>query len=181
MKNRLLLVSLLASLLCLSYFQPSATKAEAKGTTQPSTNPAADHQAQEADPEFRKGREQARKDLAAGKLGQRLPIPEAFFLEWEVGENKDANLVAYYKAFVADRFGVICEEFIFIPNYTDELKQADGYNGQMLPVIEKRFGKDVLHKAWVEACNTPSEKRDAYLKARAASQKKPAPATQPAH
>lgn len=179
MKNTLSLIAItLFCVACLLNFSVNEARSRA---AEPSTGPSPTSQQANADPDFLKGQQAARKDLASGILGEKLPIPEAFMLEWMDKESEDANLLPYYQAIVADRYGVKSGEVVFIPNRNDNLHWANGYNHEMRPAIERRCGHDALDKAWKEACYTSTKKRATYLDARATRQKaKNSPATHPA-
>jgi hypothetical protein len=145
---------------------------------QPATQPA-----REATPPpaanaaFEAGRALAKKDRGANIVGEKLPVPETFLMMWMMPDSSDANLLEYYQAIVADRFGVKSEEVMFHAGLTDPIDWAHGYNAEMQPDVEKRAGAHGMNKAWKEACATSKAKRAKYLEQR---QTKGNPATQPA-
>jgi hypothetical protein len=153
--RRLILIAFIAGCLCAIPMQYGWS---AGPSTQPATKPA--------DPDVEEGRAKARQDLEAGKLGEALAIPETFLMSFWSPHSKDRNLLEYYQAVVADRYGVKSETVMFHSASPGRRAWACGYNDVMNPEIEKRFGKDVMNKAWVEACHMAADKRDEYLTAR---------------
>lgn len=123
-------------------------------------------------PDLKAGRDQARKDLAVGKLVYQQPIPETFLRSWEMEsflrpEKSDANLVDYYAAVLADRYTIEHQIFMYhVGTPAEERCRVEGYNQEMTATIEKRFGVGILDTVWKEACETPSAKREEYLKPR---------------
>jgi hypothetical protein len=158
----LLLLSLLLT--------PPLLAANQKPATRPATQPTA---ADNPDPDFQKGRARARQDLQANTLGELLPIPETFLLQWHPG-SPDANLVEYYQAVAFDKYGVKVGTVMFNAASPDRRMFALGYNQEMSSRLEKRCGAGALDALWKRACNTPSAKRAQYLKHRP-----PKPATRP--
>ncbi|MDB5295630.1 MAG: hypothetical protein JWO31_1613 [Phycisphaerales bacterium] len=135
------------------------------GTTGPATRPGDAPAGAEAaaDPEAAAGRAKARADLAAGVLAEVVPIPEALLLGWARPGSGDSNLFDYYRAVVADRYGVRTDWVMFHAGLAAPVAWAGGYNAEMGPAIEARSGRGVMARAWREACRTPSATRAKYL------------------
>jgi hypothetical protein len=86
-------------------------------------------------------------------LGYRLPVPEAFLLEWEDRESEDKDLLEYNGALLADRYGIRFDWVMFHAASPQGRAKAVAYNEEMIPAIVKKFGSDVTDKTWKEACN----------------------------
>jgi len=164
----------LTTLLLALLLAPPLLAARKTPTTRPATQPAA---ADNPDPDFQKGRARARHDLQSNTLGELLPVPETFLLQWSRDE-PDANLVPYYQAIALDKYHVKVEPVMFNAASPDRRMFALGYNAEMRPHLDKQIGPKTLDKLWHQACNTPTAKRAQYLKTRAAKSH-PKPATQP--
>jgi hypothetical protein len=117
--------------------------------------------------EIAAGRAEARKDLAAGELGYRMPVPEMFLLSSMGDHNDDAHLFDFYETVLRDRFGVKLRIVMYhAATPPEERCRAQGYDEEMTAVIEKRFGAGVLDKTWKETCALPDAKRAEYLNSR---------------
>jgi hypothetical protein len=163
------LVGLFLAACCLCQFGGASTKPAV--TTGP-VKPLSDLEA---------ARAEARKDLAAGVLGYRLPVPEAFLLEWEDRESEDKDLLEYNGALLADRYGIRFDWVMFHAASPRERAKAVAYNEEMIPAIVTKFGSDVTDKTWKEACNASPATRAKYLAARReAAQAARGPSTRPA-
>jgi hypothetical protein len=118
------------------------------------------------DSEAEAGRAEAKKDLSAGVLKYRQPIPEVFLLECMEPGSEDEHLLEYYAALLDDRHGIKHQWVMFNAASPAVRARAASYNQEMKPTIEKRFGTDILDKTWKEACKVSDAKRVEYLAAR---------------
>jgi hypothetical protein len=144
------------------------------------TQPAGATQPAKPQSELEAARAAARKELAAGVLGYRLPVPEAFLLEWMDRESEDKDLLEYNGALLADRYGIRFDWVMFHAASPQVRAKAVAYNDEMLPAIVKKFGSDVTDKTWKEACEASPATRAKYLAdRREAAQAARAPSTHP--
>ena len=139
----------------------------------PTTRPAPTATTQPENPDLTAGREQAKRDVAAGKLSFKSILPEAFFLMEDSAGSKDVYKFDYFAALLDDRYGIKASRIIVIPGRDADARFAQGYDQVAIPAIEAKFGRGVLDKIWREAGKTKDAKRAEYL------QKRKAAATQP--
>jgi len=88
-------------------------------------------------------------------------------LEFEDGD--DSNLMDYYTAIMADKYGLTNEVVVFIPGPTLKIRHARGYGSVVNAEIDRKFGADTPDKAWKAACKMSKADRQKYL-----DQQKPA-------
>src|SRR5690242_7997667 len=144
--QRRLTLLLLLTLLLTPPLLAAKKNPTTRPTTQPNDNP---------DPDFQKGRARARQDLQSNTLGELLPIPETFLLQW-IRDEPDANLLPYYQAIALDKYHVKVEPVMFNAASPDRRMFALGYNHEMRPHLDKQIGPGTLEKLWHRACNTPT-------------------------